>query len=462
LAAPAALLLIAGCDRAPPAVDVVRASLGLPAGDYPNYDERVALYATNRARTDPTAEGWPTYPAQPPLLWQVDLNHSARVHSQDMHDTPCFQHNSCDGTDAFARVQTYYTGPWMEIGENISAGKSVSDGFIAIHNWIYEIGAAAGETGHRDNIFSAKFTLIGNGFVPGGTAFQNYWTQDFIGTPVTHPRLADGVHFPATIAAGAAATFGTTYYDAGGAAPTRIAVVVDGVCNLLGLVHGIAARGAYEAKLSLATGCHPYFFLSTTGGADATYPDSGALQVGIGVDASACPLAVTTRAVNGCATTVDAGAPPDAPAAGSGGRGGSGSGGSGGASGSGGARGSGGASGSGGAGDPGGSGGGTDPGSGAGSGGAGDPNGSGGASDPGSGNGGASATGGAAGEGSGGDSGNADAGVAPIPSPANRGGISGAAGCAVAPAGRVANRGGGWIALAFLLGAWTRPRRSRR
>jgi hypothetical protein len=439
LAAPAAWLLIAGCDRGTPAIDVVRASLGLPSGDYPNYDERVALYATNRARTDPTAEGWPTYPAQPPLLWQVDLNHSARTHSQDMHDTPCFQHNSCDGTDAFARVEMYYTGPWMEIGENISAGKSVSDGFIAIHNWIYEIGAAAGETGHRDNIFSAKFTLLGNGFVPGGTAFQNYWTQDFIGTPVTHPRLCDGIHFPGMIAAGGATTFGTTYYDAGGAAPTRIAVVVDGVCNLLGLAHGTAARGAYETKMSLAVGCHPYFFLSTTAGADATYPDSGALQAGIGVDVTSCPLAATTRAANSCAATVDGGAPPDAPVAGSGGRGGSGSGGSS----SGGASGSGGAGGAGGAGDPGGSGGAMDPGSG--SGGAFDPDGRGGVPDPGSGN-----------------SGNADGGVAPVPTPPNRNGISGAVGCAVGSAGRVANSGRAWLVLAFVVGAWTRSRRPRR
>ena len=213
LAAPVACLLViavAGCTREDATVSVVRAALGLPAGDFPNYDERVALYATNRARADPSAEGWPAYPAQPPLLWQIDLNHAARAHSQDMHDTPCFQHNSCDGTDSFKRVLGYYTGNWSSIGENILAGKASSDGFLAVHNWINEVGAAPGETGHRDNIFSAKFTLLGNGFVPGGTAFQNYWTQDFIGTPVTHPRLADGVHFPATAAAGGAVTFGTT------------------------------------------------------------------------------------------------------------------------------------------------------------------------------------------------------------------------------------------------------------
>ena len=398
---------MAGCAREDAAHDIARAALGLPAGDFPSYDERVALYATNRARADPSAEGWPAYPAQPPLLWQVDLNHAARAHAQDMHDTPCFQHNSCDGTDAFKRVLGYYAGPWSSIGENIAAGKSISDGFIAVHNWINEVGAAPGETGHRDNIFSAKFTLLGDGFVPGGTAFQNYWTQDFIATPVTHPRLADGIHFPATAAAGGAITFGTTYHDTSGAAPSRLAVVVDGACTPLALARGAPARGAYEARLSLGAGCHPYLFLATTAGADVTYPDSGALQVGVGVAAATCPLAVTTRAGNGCAPPADGGAPPDDGAAG----------------------GSGGHSGAGGTGGGGGSAGGGDgPG---GTGGTADVGGAGGAT-------GSSDTGsdGAAppGAGTAGTDDSSDGGTAPLPPPADRGAVSAGWGCALAPA----------------------------
>jgi uncharacterized protein YkwD len=166
--------------RDPAGAAAVSGALGQPNGDYPGYEERAVLYLTNRARTDPSAEGWPSYPAQPPLQWSYDLDRAARAHSLDMRDTPCFQHNSCDGTDAQARVLSYYTGPWMAWGENISAG--VPDPPTAVHNWLYEIGAAAGETGHRDNIFSSGFTLLGVGFAAGGTKYKNYYTQDFIGT----------------------------------------------------------------------------------------------------------------------------------------------------------------------------------------------------------------------------------------------------------------------------------------
>jgi uncharacterized protein YkwD len=295
-----------GCTGGP-IVQSVESSLGQPSGDFPGYDERVTLYATNRARVDPTAEGWPAYPAQPPLQWSFDLNRSARAHSIDMRDTPCFQHNSCDGTDAFKRVDDFFTGTWMTMGENISAGRNVSDGFIAVHNWIYEIGAAAGETGHRENIFSAKFTLLGAGFAPGGTQLQNYWTQDFVGAPVTRPRLGDGIHFPRTVAAGAPVSFGTTYLDAASAAPVSLAVVVDGLCNPLSLVRGTAGRGAYEVKLSLGAGCHPYYFVSGTGAGAVSYPDSGALAVGVGPSAAACALFASARSDVRCDGLPDAG-----------------------------------------------------------------------------------------------------------------------------------------------------------
>src|SRR5678815_4102995 len=159
-----ALLLVA-CTAVP--VGESAAALGEPNGDYPNYDERVVLYATNRARVDPAKEGWGSYAATPPLQWNLQLNQSARVHSADMRDTPCFQHDSCDGTDIWDRITGYYTSSYQTIGENISAG--VPDGITAVHNWIYEIGAAPGETGHRENIFSKDFAFLGAGFAAGGS-----------------------------------------------------------------------------------------------------------------------------------------------------------------------------------------------------------------------------------------------------------------------------------------------------
>jgi uncharacterized protein YkwD len=302
------------CDEGattPPPVMVTTMALGQPSGDYPSYDERVVLYASNRARMSPAAEGWPTYAAAPPLQWNLNLNQSSRAHSVDMRDTPCFQHPSCGSAtdDTVARVQTYYTAAWRRLGENIAGGPA--DGVTVVHNWIFEIGATAGETGHRDNLFSPMFNLLGAGYAPGGMprpAVTNFWTQDFVGTAaaLTLPRMTDGIHLPSG-AAGGGVTFGTTYYDAAGGGPTSIGVNVDGTCTPLllataaALPRGTAARGAYEATLTLAAGCHAYYFYATSASAELSYPDSGALQVAVGAaSAGGCPLFVPTRAADSC------------------------------------------------------------------------------------------------------------------------------------------------------------------
>jgi len=71
--------------------------------------------------------------------------------------------------------------------------------------------------------------------------------------------------------------------------------VVDGVCNPLALVRGTPGKGAYEVKVPLAAGCHPYFFVSGAGAAAVSYPDSGALAVGVGPSAASCALFASTR-----------------------------------------------------------------------------------------------------------------------------------------------------------------------
>jgi uncharacterized protein YkwD len=307
LVAPCALAAVGGACSEPSGasdVQVVAAPLGEPMGEYPSYEERVAVYATNRARVSPSTEGWPSYPPQPPMQWNYDLNRSSRAHSTDMRDTPCFQHPSCDGTDTFARVFMFYTGAWTSVAENIAAG--VTDPQTVVHNWIYEVGAAAGETGHRDAIFSSKLTLIGTGFAAGGASkTPNYWTQDFVGTTVARPRLTDGIHFPKTAAAGGKVTFGATYYDAAvGANKPQVFAVVDGTCQGLTMIRGTTALGAHEGAFALADGCHAYYFVATLGDgtALATYPTTGSLQVGAGAGAgAACALFTTTRAMATCA-----------------------------------------------------------------------------------------------------------------------------------------------------------------
>jgi MYXO-CTERM domain-containing protein len=138
--------------------------------------------------------------------------------------------------------------------------------------------------------------------------------------------MTDGIHF-AAVPGGPVVTFGTTYYDAAGAAPDRIVVVVDGACNPLalasaaGMPRGTAGKGAYEATLTLAPGCHPYYFLTGSGTSSVTYPDGGALQVAVGVAAAtACPVFAPTREAGSC----DAGGAGGAGTGGSGASGGGG------------------------------------------------------------------------------------------------------------------------------------------
>ena len=272
-----AALALSACGEV--AVGSLDEPLGEITGDRPSYQERVALYACDKARADPAATGWSDFAAVPPLLWHDSLAQSGRAHSQDMRDTPCFQHNSCDGTDPFVRIKKYWTGAFSTMGENIAAG--VSDGQTAVYNWINEIGAPPGTTGHRENTFNGAFHYVGFGYAPGGKQFQGYWTQDFAGTqpPPAIPPIAVGIHAPEAPSAGGMATFSAIFYDAGKRAPDFVEVVIDGHTTPLTLAGGAAAAGAYEARVPITAGCHRYYFLSSVGGTKAAYPDAGTLGV---------------------------------------------------------------------------------------------------------------------------------------------------------------------------------------
>lgn len=280
-------------------------AIGAPEQGRPSYIERLSFYASNRARMDPSATGWPSYPPVPPLLWRDELAQSSRAHSQDMHDNGCFQHPSCDGTDPFKRIQTYWTSPFTSMAENIAAG--TTDGQEVIQNWIDEVGASPGETGHRDNLFDKAHSshYVGLGCTAGGQQFQGYWTQDFtsVDPPPAIPRLPSGSHFPLSVAAGGSITFGAVYYDAQGKAPTRVEVVIDGKPTALVLQRGGAAAGAYEGAAAIAQGCHRYYFRAVVGGSVSAYPDTGTL----GVASSGAQANCADYAPGGVSLTSDGG-----------------------------------------------------------------------------------------------------------------------------------------------------------
>ena len=65
---------------------------------YPSYQERVILYMTNRARTEPDKfKPSEPYPATPPLQWDLALSKAARFHAAHINEADCWcpDHSSC-------------------------------------------------------------------------------------------------------------------------------------------------------------------------------------------------------------------------------------------------------------------------------------------------------------------------------------------------------------------------------
>jgi uncharacterized protein YkwD len=114
----------------------------------------------------------------PALLLDMGLDEAAEVQSLDMATTPCFQHDSCDGTNWADRIQTYYTAP-ATIGEIIAAGYTTPA--AVVNGWM-------NSPGHRANILGSDFVVAGVGLAYGGT-YGSYWTVDF-GGQITSATVA--------------------------------------------------------------------------------------------------------------------------------------------------------------------------------------------------------------------------------------------------------------------------------
>lgn len=115
------------------------------------------------------------------------LRDAAIAHSMDMASTPCFQHESCDGTLSSTRVWSYYPQP-SGIGENIAAGYITPEEVVT--GWV-------NSPGHYANIVNPIWNGIGVGYYfEESSPYQHYWTQNF-GTlpPVAEPPLANRIDY---------------------------------------------------------------------------------------------------------------------------------------------------------------------------------------------------------------------------------------------------------------------------
>jgi len=248
---------------------------GVPVDGFPSADERAVVLWTNAARVAPeaftddySAGGCSTdvfsddeLTPKDPLYIDLDLTEVARVHSEDMVDNGCFQHESCDGTDTWTRIAQYYTDASTALGENIAYGYGGARTTV-LSGWM------CSDSGHRENIMSGDFNEMGAG-VDGDTM-----TQDFAGG-----ELNDGTP-PVRVAILEDGTFYADWGDS--AAPASLDVVRDGLATPMALEWGADDNGVYAASdvdEDAATSTHTWFVSWTTAsGSSGIFPEVGSFD----------------------------------------------------------------------------------------------------------------------------------------------------------------------------------------
>lgn len=105
----------------------------------------------------------------PPLRPNWELSRVARHKSQDMRNQHYFSHTSPVYGSPFTMIKAYGLR-YSYAGENIAMGQTTAQKVML--SWM-------NSEGHRKNILSPNFTIIGVGYAEGGTG-KYYWTQMFI------------------------------------------------------------------------------------------------------------------------------------------------------------------------------------------------------------------------------------------------------------------------------------------
>jgi hypothetical protein len=211
-----------------------------------------------------------------PLYHSKALARAAREHSRDMAKTPCFQHDSCDGTTLWARIQKHY-------GEGKAMSENIARGYVSpldvVNGWLLDNGAADGTkgAGHRKNLLSAKYREVGHGSVPSGDARRGtYDTQDFgSGPPDYASPLVSGSHI---LVRRGQITFLASFHASDGKPPREATLVLDGRTHEMVRAFGRASSATWRTDLPLAGGCRTYVFrFRDAAGKAWRYPEDGAL-----------------------------------------------------------------------------------------------------------------------------------------------------------------------------------------
>lgn len=281
---------------------------------FPNWQERVMLEWTNRARCDPQVEmtacggNCPEkacYTPIAPVGWSEKLNHAARFHSDNMKAIGFFNHPSactlvnnidalypgtCQGaascacvggtatcnptcTSTSARIALFGT---TFSGEIIASGTDPNGAF---YQWLFEtynkttcaFDLGPPTNGHRWNLLKAGPSY---GFGAGANGAPSVGDSGGSGTPT---KIVSGSHYPKQSASVQA---WMNWYDSAG--PKSVLINVDGTCTAMTLGRGSVTNGAYTATLTnVSSGCHRYFFsVVDSTNAIITYPTTGSLGIG--------------------------------------------------------------------------------------------------------------------------------------------------------------------------------------
>ena len=310
---------------------------GEAVNGFPNWSERVLLEWMNRARTDPQTDlaACPggncaeninnCYTPQPPRVWNANIAHSARYHSDEMVHNGYFDHWSectvvptiattylsqpqqCNGsaacgcvehvisgvllsgTDPFTRMQRFGggAGGWGEIIAEDGQGPDAT-----FYLWLYEQGASNScayysdpnppyhTNGHRWLILTSQYGASSAG--PGVSGVLS--TVDFDDEAAAAPKIPSGSHYPQQ--ASSVDAWVNWHASAG---PSSHAINVDGVCSNMALARGSQTNGAWHATVSgVGGGCHRYVFaFKDSVGNNTVYPTIGSLAIGNG--SAQCP-----------------------------------------------------------------------------------------------------------------------------------------------------------------------------
>jgi beta propeller repeat protein len=249
-------------------------NLALPAEPYPNEQERYMQVLINQVRADPAAFSYPDYPAQPPVVYNPNLNYAARAHAT-VSVLPGGSGGHVDWADRGPGDRAVVSGfDHIYVSENMGGGGPTARDVEGANRMFLN------SHGHRDNMLCAGTLETGLGYFYLWPERQGMWVETFGGRDgLTVPYLPAGAVAPFEGQPGDTYTYSVNYYHPDGLAPTTAQVIVDGVARDMTAATGSAGNTTYQCGVILDEGYdHTYTFQFAFPGGTARLPEMGAFS----------------------------------------------------------------------------------------------------------------------------------------------------------------------------------------